>query len=96
MDALGDHHTIKIIPLSIPNLRWMKDDSNGGRKDRKIELGVRGCGRDMGKHKNTIIFHQGKEFHFNNTTFIFVYNCLSYRKKEREVRLKDATRQLHL
>ena len=37
---------IKIIPLLLLTLIWMKDDSNGGRKERKIELEVEICGRE--------------------------------------------------
>ena len=41
VDALGDHLTIKIFSLLLLNLRWMKVDNNGGRKERTIELGMR-------------------------------------------------------
>ena len=59
-----------------------------GEKNRKIELRVRGCGRDTGKHKNTIIFHQGKEFHFNNN-IIFPLQFVSFiEKRKKEVRMK--------
>ena len=47
VDAPRDHHTTKIIPLSILNLRWMKDDSSWGRIERRIELGMR-YGRENG------------------------------------------------
>ena len=54
-----------------------------GEENRKIELGVRGCGRDTGKHKNTIIFHQGKGFHFNNNIFFSPLQVpVLYKEKE--------------
>ena len=40
-------------------------------KDRKIELGVSGCGRDTGKHKNTENFHRRKEFDSKKQYFLF-------------------------
>ena len=56
-----------------------------GGKDRKIELGLRDCGRDTGKHKNTDISRR-KTTHFNITTAIFRrLQFLFYRNKIREV-----------
>ena len=56
-----------------------------GEKDRKIELGVRGCRRETRKHKNTENFQPRKEFHSIITTVLFSYKFLFYRNRRRAV-----------
>ena len=73
---------MKMTPLRSPNdliyfclllsLKWMKEDISGGRKERKIELGLKVLEERMVDKNtmNTIFSNQGKDFHFNKTTSI--------------------------
>ena len=63
-DALENIKRSNIICLLI-NLKWMKDDSSGGRIERRIELGMRfGREKDKDEHKNTVAISNQENISF--------------------------------
>ena len=83
---------MKMTPLRSPKdpiyfclllaLKWMKDESSGGRKERKIELRLKVLEERMVDENmmNTTLSNQGKDFHFNeNNISLFSHIHFFYR-----------------
>ena len=75
---------MNIIPLLLLNLIWMKVDSSGGGKERRIELGVQIYGRGDRIHEYSELTLKKSNSLINNNMRLFSYIRLFYRVEKIE------------
>ena len=84
------------IPRLFSNRYWLKAIERGEKRKEDRKFGVRGCGRGMGKHKNTDVFKRKTISFINNNNFCFhLQNVLLIGKRESEIKMKSYLKWLY-